>query len=215
MNNTTSTRDLSATMALIDEAITFLQGCDKPNTSEAATKFEVERSTPSKHFHGKRSCIAKANEKTQLITNNQETTRFGLLKTGIEPFNPDQVLKIFDEKGGDHPGALVAEAVLSRHSSSCLDTPSAQRTIRRIVNEAVAERDAKTEKVIRKLGDACVTLSAKLRLAKDREKGYVEALDDEKKKKKRERPFTKEIRAKEGVGMLFFSPSKVQKAREL
>lgn len=103
----------------------------------------------------------------------------------------------------------------SRHSSSCLHTPSAQRTIRRIVNDAVAERDAETEKIIRKLGSACITLSAKLRLAEEREKGYVGALDDEKKKRKRGRPFTEELRAEEGVGMLFFSPSKVQKAREL
>jgi hypothetical protein len=79
--------------------------------------------------------------------------RSGWLKAGIEPFNPDQVLKIFDERGGDHPGALGAESVPSRHSSSCSDTPSAQRTTRRIVKEAVAERDAKTEKVIKKLGD--------------------------------------------------------------
>ena len=111
--------------------------------------------------------------------------RSGWLKTGIEPVNQDQVLKIFDEKGGDNPGALGAESVPSRHSSSCLDTPSAQRTIRKIVNEAVAERDAKTEKIIRKLGGAYITLSAKLRLAEDREKGYVEALDDGKKKKAR------------------------------
>jgi hypothetical protein len=58
-------------------------------------------------------------------------------------------------------------------------------------------------------------LSAKLRLAEDCEKGYIEALDDEKKKRKRGRPFTEELRAEEGVGVLFFSPSKVQKAGEL
>jgi len=141
--------------------------------------------------------------------------RSGWLKTGIEPFDPDQVLKIFNEKAGDHPGIFGGESTPSRHSSSCLDTPSAQRTIRRIVNEAVAERDAETQKIIRKLGGACITFSAKLRLAEDREKGYVEALGNEKKKRKRGRPFTEELRAEEGVGVLFFSPSKVQKAREL
>ncbi len=50
---------------------------------------------------------------------------------------------------------------------------------------------------------------------KDRERGYHEALDNEKKKRKRGQPFTEELRAEEGVGVLFFSPSKVQKAREL
>jgi hypothetical protein len=89
------------------------------------------------------------------------------------------------------------------------------RTTRRISNEAVAERDAKTEKVIEKLGNECITLSAKLGLAGDREKGYIEALDKEKKKRKRGRPFTEELRAEEGIGMLSFNHSKVQKAREL
>ena len=139
----------------------------------------------------------------------------GWLKTGIEPFNPDQVLKIFGERRRDCTEASRVESAPSRHSSSCLDTPSAQRTIRRIVNEAVAERDAETEKIIRKLGGACITLSAKLRLAEDREKGYVEALNVEKKKRKRGQPFTEELRADEGVGALFFSHSKVQRAREL
>ena len=83
------------------------------------------------------------------------------------------------------------------------------------MNEAVAERDTETKKVIRKLGGACLTLSAKLKLAEDREKGYLEALNSEKRKRKRGQPFTEELRAEEGVSVLFFSPSKIQKAREL
>lgn len=132
------------------------------------------------------------------------------LETGIELFNPDQVLKIFNEKAGDHPGTFGGESIPPRHSSSCLETQSAQRTIRRIVNEAVAERDTETQKIIRKLGGACITMSAKLRLAEDREKGYVETLGDEMKKRKRGRPFTEELRAEDGVGVLLFSPSKVR-----
>jgi len=125
------------------------------------------------------------------------------------------VLKIFKGEGGDHPEASGAESTPSRHSSNYLDTLSAQRTIRRIVNEAVADKDTETRKVIRKLGGACLTLSAKLKLAEDRERGYLEAFNSKKKKRKRGQPFTEELRAEEGVSMLFFSPSKVQKAREL
>jgi hypothetical protein len=139
----------------------------------------------------------------------------GWLKTGIEPFDPDRVLKIFKREGGDHSEALGAEPTPSRHSSSCLDTPSAQRTIRRIINEAVAHRDTENEKIVRKLDSACLSISAKLKLTEDREKGYLEALDSEKRKRKRGQPFTEELRAEEGVSILFFSPSKVQKAREL
>ncbi|KAK5707290.1 hypothetical protein LTR17_020825 [Elasticomyces elasticus] len=58
--------------------------------------------------------------------------------------------------------------------------------------------DIGTEKVIRKLGGACITLSAKLKLAEDRERGYLEALNSEKKKRKRGQPFTEELRAEEG-----------------
>jgi hypothetical protein len=58
-------------------------------------------------------------------------------------------------------------------------------------------------------------LSTKLKLAEDREKGYLEALDSENKKRKRGQPFTEELRAEQGVSVLFFSPYKVQKAREL
>jgi hypothetical protein len=43
-----------------------------PNVSGAARKFEIERSTLSKHFHGKRGSIAQGNETKQLLTNNQE-----------------------------------------------------------------------------------------------------------------------------------------------
>ena len=148
-------------------------------------------------------------------TFTEANIRSGWLKTGIEPFDPDQVLKIFKREGGGYPEASGAESTPSRHSSSGLDSPSAQRTIRRIVNEAVAERDLKTEKVIRKLGGACITLSARLKLAEEREEGYLEALNNKKKKRKRRQPFTEELRVEEGVSMLFFSPSKVQRAREL
>jgi len=145
----------------------------------------------------------------------EANVRSAWLKTGMEPFDPDQVLKIFKRKGSDHPEASRAESTPPRHSSSCLDTLLAQTSIRNILNGAVAERDAETKKVIRKLGGACITLSARLQLAEHREKGYLEALSNEKKKRKRRQPFTEELRAKDGVGMLFFSPSKVQKAREL
>jgi hypothetical protein len=60
-----------------------------------------------------------------------------------------------------------------------------------------------------------LTLSAKLKLVEDCEKGYLKDLNSEKKKKKRGQPFTEELGAEEGISVLFFSPSKVQKAREL
>jgi len=59
-------------MAPIDEAVALLRCSNKPNVSEAARMFDVERSVLSKHFRGKRVSIAKANETKQLLTNKQE-----------------------------------------------------------------------------------------------------------------------------------------------
>jgi hypothetical protein len=139
----------------------------------------------------------------------------GWLKTGIEPFDPNQVLKIFDEKGQDRHEASEVEPVSSRHPSSSLDTPSAQRTIRRIVNEAVAEKDAEIEKSSGNWAEhasPCLPSSswwkiarkAMLRLSiKRRRKGSV----DSRSSKSSER-----VRVS---ACCFFSLSKVQRAREL
>jgi hypothetical protein len=98
-------------------------------------------------------------------------------------------------------GAAAYSHSCRNHDCSCSNTHFYQHT--------------ENEKIIRKLGGVCLTLSTKLKLAEDREKGYLEALDSENKKRKRGQPFTEELRAEQGVSVLFFSPYKVQKAREL
>jgi hypothetical protein len=77
-------------------------------------------------------------------TFTEANIRSGWHKTSIEPFDPEQVLKIFrkDEEG------LQASTPSTDHSSSCLDSPSAVRTIRRIVNEEVAHRDVQSQRTI-------------------------------------------------------------------
>ncbi|KAK4981075.1 hypothetical protein LTR28_006825 [Elasticomyces elasticus] len=55
----------------------------------------------------------------------------------------------------------------------------------------------------------------RLALAELGKKGYIEAFNNEKKKRKGRKPFTEELRAEEGSGAMFFSPSKVKKARDL
>jgi hypothetical protein len=53
------------------------------------------------------------------------------------------------------------------------------------------------------LSGACLTLSAKPKLAEDRENGYLEALNNEKNKMKRGESFTEELRAEGGFSVLF------------
>jgi hypothetical protein len=73
-------------------------------------------------------------------TFTEASIRSGWHKTGIEPFDLEQVLKIFrkDEEG------LQASTPSTNNSNSCLDSPSAVRTTRKIVNEEVAHRDVQT-----------------------------------------------------------------------
>ena len=139
----------------------------------------------------------------------------GWHRTGIAPFQPEEVLKIFKKDGGEGSEGSETERCSRSHTTSCLGSPSAMRTIRRIVNEEVAQRDAHSQRVIESLGETCLSLAARCKLAEDRERGYLEALNSEKKKRKRGRPLMEELRAQEGSGALFFSPSKIQKAREL
>jgi hypothetical protein len=69
---TTSTRDSFVTMTPINGAIAFLRSSNRPDISEAARMFKVERSVLSKHFRGNRVSIAKADETKQLSTNERE-----------------------------------------------------------------------------------------------------------------------------------------------
>jgi transposase-like protein len=59
-------------MAPIDEAIAFLRSSSSKNISEAARKFDVNRSTLSKRFHGKTRSTAKGYYMQQLLSHKQE-----------------------------------------------------------------------------------------------------------------------------------------------
>jgi crotonobetainyl-CoA:carnitine CoA-transferase CaiB-like acyl-CoA transferase len=71
------------------------------------------------------------------------------------------------------------------------------------------------QKVVKKLADTCVAFATELTLSRERERGYIKALNNEKKKQKRGKPFTEILRAEGDLGVLFFSPRKVERAREL
>ncbi|KAH0345012.1 hypothetical protein KCU83_g8033, partial [Aureobasidium melanogenum] len=139
----------------------------------------------------------------------------GWRKTGIEPFEPEQVLKVYEKEEGQGSEDPEGDHGSRSHTDSCLDSPSAVRTIRRIVNEEVAYRDAQSRRTIARLGASCINFAARATLAEARNRDYEKALNNEKKKRKRGRPLMDRLRAQEGSGALFFSPSKIQKAREL
>jgi AraC-like DNA-binding protein len=66
-----STRDISTTMAPIDEDIAFLRSSDQSPIAEVARRFNANRSTLSKQFQGKTGSAKKAGS-NQLPSNEQE-----------------------------------------------------------------------------------------------------------------------------------------------
>jgi hypothetical protein len=145
----------------------------------------------------------------------EDNIKSGWHKTGLEPFDSEQVLKIFNKEEPEDEDAFPDQAPSESHSSCCLNSPSAMRTIRRLVSEGVALGNAEPQRLVNKLGNTCLTFATELILAREREQGYIETIESQKKKRKRGRAFTEDLRAEEGLGALFFSPSKINRAKEL
>lgn len=100
-------------------------------------------------------------------------------------------------------------------TSSCIYSPSAVRTIRGDVSQEAAQRDAQWQGVIESLSETCLGAAARCKLSEDRKQGYLEALNNEKGKRNNGRPLMGNFIAQEGSGALFFSRSRILKAREL
>jgi hypothetical protein len=145
----------------------------------------------------------------------EENVRSAWRKTGIEPWGPAQVLNIINMEVSEALDESSASAPSESLRSSCLDSPRATRKIRRILGRSVATDSVKKDRTIRLLSDAYLGASARAELAEEREQGLLESIDSKKNKRKRGSAFTEQLRANEGLGMLFFSPSKVVRAREL
>jgi hypothetical protein len=145
----------------------------------------------------------------------EEHVRSAWRKTGIKPWDPTQVLKIFDKEAGEALDDSSASAPSASLRSSCLDSLRATRRVRRIVDRSVATDGTRKDRTIRLLGNAYLGASARAELAEEREQGPLKSIESEKKKRKRGSAFTEQLREDEGLSMLFFSPSKVAQAREL
>jgi hypothetical protein len=147
---------------------------------------------------------------------SEENIQSGWRKAGIEPWDPAQVLKIYDKEAGEALDDSSASASSESLRSSCLDSPRATRRIRSIVGRSVAADRARKDKTIRLLGDVYLGASAQAELAEQCEQGLLKSINSEKKKKrKRGSAFTEQLGADKGLDVLFFSPSNIVRAREL
>lgn len=68
------------------------------------------------------------------------------------------MLEIFKKGEAGYKDVFTDQAPCDSHSSCCLNSPSAMRTIRRVLSEGVALGNAQSQRLVDKLGNACLTL---------------------------------------------------------
>ena len=113
-----STRDISTTMAPIDEAIAFLRSSDQVPIAEAARRFNVNRSTLSKRVQGKTGSLAKRAESNQLLSNKQELVLVEHIRRLSEwclPPKPAMVTLWASILCGSEPGKNWSAGFKARH----------------------------------------------------------------------------------------------------
>jgi hypothetical protein len=93
-----------------------------------------------------------------------------------------------------------------------LDSPTARRKIRAIVNQVVEQ---KTKKLLSKTSDELISEKAKNKILMIENKKAIGALRHVKKQKTRGKKLMEESRSREQIAAIVFSPSKVKKCLEL
>jgi len=107
-------------MASIDKAIAFLESSGSGNISEAARKYNVNRSTLSKRSRGKTRSTAQGYHKQQLLTHKQELVlveQINRLSEWCLPPTPSMVRAWAAALCGTEPGKNWAAAFGSRHKA--------------------------------------------------------------------------------------------------
>jgi hypothetical protein len=122
--------------------------------------------------------------------------------TGLSPFNPEVILKRFNQP---------AQSGQSSDSDSSALSASDWRKIRQLVDHAIADRD---QRKISKLNQTIHQLSIRSVLAEHENKRLKEALINEKKRRKRGKALPLEAAEEYYGGAVFWSPRKVKEARD-
>ncbi|KAF2839983.1 DDE-domain-containing protein [Patellaria atrata CBS 101060] len=128
----------------------------------------------------------------------------GFAKTGIQPFNPTAILKIFEEV--DVPAGPVDQELSSDESE--INTSDWRTIKRRLKEEFGPTPDLKTQK----LSDTLLLAINENQSLKHRIKGLEETLDLEKQKRKRGKPIFKTAGMKLNSKSTFWTPAKVSRA---
>jgi DDE superfamily endonuclease/Tc5 transposase DNA-binding domain len=136
-----------------------------------------------------------------------ENIQSGWKKTGLHPFAPEVVL---DKYKPNQPAE--EERPSSSESSNSVLTAQDWKKIERLLKEVVTNV---YDKRVQKLNDTIQDLATTNILLQYKIEGYQRALQNEKKKRQRAKPLFHQLAAQQNGYATFFSPKKVQEARDL
>jgi hypothetical protein len=128
----------------------------------------------------------------------------GWKKVGLVPFDPEQVLKRFTKIDDERPS--------SNESSQSILKPEDWKHIEKLLEQTVRNFQDKKAKT---LSRTIQSLSTENVLLKLQVQGLENALKIEQKRRQRAKPLQFELRAPEDGMAIFYSPNKVQQARDL
>jgi hypothetical protein len=123
--------------------------------------------------------------------------------TGISPLNPDVILSRFSQASLSEQG--------SRESSTSVLSASDWRKIDRLIRAAVADSGSPEAK---KLSRTVHSISVKKQLLQHENEGLQVALNNEKRRRKRGKPLLDKQATEDFGGAVFWSPSRIQRARD-
>lgn len=123
--------------------------------------------------------------------------------TGLSPFNPQHVLNRFNIEEDERPS--------SSESSASVLNPSDWRKIEQLLRKVVADV---YDRPARQLSQTIHSISVRNNLLQHENERLREALINEKKRRQRGKPLLLEAPTQYDGGAIFWSPSKVQDARD-
>ncbi|KAI0993532.1 hypothetical protein K3495_g14652 [Podosphaera aphanis] len=128
-------------------------------------------------------------------------------KTGVWPFCPSMLLKIFDQPKD-----------LKRNRNALSDefnSPLESQKLRTLVSSASARADAATRYLLGQLSNRILERDAQKTVLLMENERLKEALNKANAKKKRKKTTIEHLRAEDGSGAVFFGPSEIQRYNEL
>jgi hypothetical protein len=137
----------------------------------------------------------------------EKNIQSGWEKTGLHPFQPEVVLDKFLPKE-----AAAEERPSSSESSKSVLTAADWRRIERKLKEVVANV---FDTRVKELTETIKSLAATNILLESRIQGYQRALKNDQKKRQRQKPLFHQLATQNDGGAIFYSPNKVQQARDL